>query len=92
MGTEAGRLERNAHALGVGVHHAPGSAQPLVGTMSQNSNEHDREAGLRVPSGVWEGSAVAHAKGPKALAWRDMLWLLVTGAGVLLLVFAALSV
>jgi hypothetical protein len=32
------------------------------------------------------------AKGPKALAWRDMLWLLVTGAGVLLLVCAALSV
>ncbi|HMH98124.1 MAG TPA: hypothetical protein VK577_16315 [Bradyrhizobium sp.] len=26
------------------------------------------------------------------LAWQDMLWLLVTGAGVLLLVCAALSV
>jgi hypothetical protein len=47
---------------------------------------------LRSQVGVWEGSAVAHAKGPKALAWRDMLWLLVTGAGVLLLVYAALSV
>jgi hypothetical protein len=91
MGTEAGRLERNAHAPGDGVHHAPRSAQALVGTMPQNSNEHEREAGLTVPGGVWEGSAVAHAKGPKALAWRDMLWLLVTGAGVLLLVCAALS-
>jgi putative spermidine/putrescine transport system permease protein len=47
---------------------------------------------LRSQVGVWEGSAVAHAKGPKALAWRDMMWLLVTGAGVLLLVYAALSV
>ncbi len=35
---------------------------------------------------------MAHAKGPKALAWRGMLWLLVTGAGVLRLACAALSV
>jgi hypothetical protein len=60
--------------------------------MSQNSNEQEREGRFTVASGVWEGSAVAYAKGPKALAWRDMLWLLMTGVGVLLLVCAALSV
>jgi hypothetical protein len=35
---------------------------------------------------------LAQIQGPKAVAWRDMLWLLMTGAGVLLLVCAALSV
>ena len=35
---------------------------------------------------------MAQIQGPKAIAWRDLLWLLMTVAGVLLLVCAALSV
>jgi hypothetical protein len=35
---------------------------------------------------------LAQIQGPKAIAWRDLLWLLMTVAGLLLLIFAALSV
>lgn len=38
---------------------------------------------------------MAHIEGPRregSAAWQDRLWLLVTGAGLLLLVFAVLSV
>jgi hypothetical protein len=35
---------------------------------------------------------VAHIEGPRPESWRAKLWLLMTGAGVLLLIFAALSV
>jgi hypothetical protein len=35
---------------------------------------------------------VAHIEGPKPESWRDLLWLLMMVAGVLLLIFAALSV
>jgi hypothetical protein len=35
---------------------------------------------------------VAHIEGPRPGSWRDVLWLLMTVAGLLLLIFAALSV
>jgi hypothetical protein len=35
---------------------------------------------------------VAHIEGPRPGSWRDVLWLLMMGAGVLLLVYAALYV
>jgi hypothetical protein len=36
---------------------------------------------------------VAHIEGSRPVSrWRDLLWLLMTGAGVLLLVYAALYV
>jgi hypothetical protein len=35
---------------------------------------------------------VDHIDGSRPVRWRDMLWLLMAGAGMLLLAFAALSV
>jgi hypothetical protein len=35
---------------------------------------------------------MAHIEGPRPRSWRDGLWLLMTMAGVLLLVCAALAV
>ena len=69
-----------------------GQRGTLVWAMSQSSSANSANLVLRFKGGVWEESALAQIQGPKAVAWRDMLWLLMTGAGVLLLVCAALSV
>ena len=47
---------------------------------------------LRSQGGHWEGSTMAHIEGPRPKSWRDRLWLLMTAAGVLLLVCATLAV
>ena len=47
-------------------------------------------SGDAAPGGI-EGNIVAHVEGPRPESWRDRLWLLMTAAGVLLLVGAALA-
>jgi hypothetical protein len=46
---------------------------------------------LTLSNGSWEGSAVAYIAGSSSRSWQHVLWLMMTAAGVLLLVFAALS-
>jgi hypothetical protein len=43
------------------------------------------------PKWDWE-DIVAHIEGPRPESWRDRLWLLMTAAGVVLLVCAALAI
>jgi hypothetical protein len=38
----------------------------------------------------WKGNTLAHIEWPKPARWRDMLWLVMTAVGVLLLAYAAL--
>jgi hypothetical protein len=42
--------------------------------------------------GFWEGSTVAYVDEPRPAGWRDVVWLLMTAAGMLLFAFATLSV
>ena len=58
------------------------------------SQIYNRDAGgvtFNLPEWGGEGSGVAYIAGPKARSWQHVLWLMMTVAGVLLLVFAALS-
>jgi hypothetical protein len=76
--------------------HAQAPNQPA--SLGQRSRGHKIRTGkraglvLRSQGGVWKGSTVAHIEGPRPERWRSNLWLVMTGAGVLLLIFAALSV
>ena len=70
----------------------PGNAELSFGQCHKVLTANSANLVLRFKGGVWEGSALAQIQGPKAVAWRDVLWLLMTVAGVLLLVCAALSV
>ena len=44
------------------------------------------------PAWIREGSTVAYIDDPRPGVWRDVVWLLMTAAGMLLFAFAALSV
>jgi len=44
------------------------------------------------PAWIREGSTMAYIDEPRPGVWRDVVWLLMTAAGMLLLAFAALSV
>jgi hypothetical protein len=51
----------------------------------------DRNVHTGAPKWDWE-DIVAHIEGPRPESWRDWLWLLMTAAGVVLLVCAALAI
>ena len=55
---------------------------------------NSKRAGLVLRSllGFGEGTIVAHIEGARPRSWQHVLWLLMTAAGVLLLIYAALYV
>ena len=69
-----------------------------LGLLAGRSRSHKIETGPRAGSpyapklGLGEGGAMAHIEVPRARSWRDVLWLLMTVLGMLLIVCAALSV
>ena len=46
---------------------------------------------LAFQGGIWEGIAVAYLDGSRPRSWQHLVWMLMTAAGLLLLVCAALS-
>ena len=64
----------------------------------QPSRSHEDTTGKRTVLAVHfacvirEGTTVAYVDEPRHGSWRDVVWLLMTAAGMLLFAFAALSV
>jgi hypothetical protein len=67
----------------------------VIGLVTQKVTKlepaHLRLYALRSQGGIWEGTAVACLDESRPRSWQHLVWMLMTTAGVLLLVCAALS-
>ena len=72
-------------------HDAAGHHLPSAYNVTKLKQARVRGHRLPFQAGIWEGRAVARIEGSRPRSWQQALWLLMTAAGVLLLVCAALS-
>jgi hypothetical protein len=72
-------------------HDAAGHHLPSARNVTKLKQARVRGHRLPFQAGIWEGNAMARIEGSRPRSWQQALWLLMTAAGVLLLVCAALS-